>query len=240
MKHRLTISALMITAISGCSFAGGSAYVGQWKPREHVEFEACLLDPAPPGMRGKEECKDRKKVVTEEPGRRFWGVILAALQFGGSSATFRGETNTQFRFQPSLEVLRGKGRWAYGLRTGFFLESAEDEPGAPPPPPPAPGEEEMAPPGESVTAWDVMAVGHVALFERLSAYAGLGYVPRAGIYDERTSLGARGLLGVQLGLAKTHSANYIVLTLELDRLYLDFGGDQYRSTGLTGHFGIFF
>ena len=227
----VTAAALAAAGLAGCSFGAGSSYVGQWMPREHVEFEACLQDSGPPGAHGDSECKERKQVITEEPGRRFWGVILSALQFGGSSVTFRGETTTQFRFQPSIELLRGKGRWAYGVRTGFLLETHGDQTAE------MPDEEGTA---QDTTAFDVMAMGHVALFERLSAYAGAGYIPRAGLDGMSTSLAGRGLVGVQLGLSKTHSANYIVLTLELDHMVLDFGGDPYRSTGLTGHFGIFF
>jgi hypothetical protein len=225
------LGAVGALGLAGCSFGAGSSYIGQWMPRENVAFEACLREAGPPSAQGADECKERKQVIIEEPGRRFWGVILSALQFGGSSVTYRSETNTQFRFQPSIELLRGEGRWAYGVRTGFLLETYGDQSAEP--------TEEGDGLGDT-SAFDVMAVGHVALFERLSAYVGAGYIPYASVDELHTSLAGRGLVGVQLGLSRTHSTNHIVLTLELDHMYLHLDGDPYRSTGLTGHVGIFF
>jgi hypothetical protein len=212
-------------ALSGCSFGFGSSYVGQWSPRKQVDFEACLRgDPAP----GAPLCRDRKRVTTDVPGRRFWGVITSVPAVGAAWSQRGGKSSTLLRGQPSIEVLRGQGRWAWGVRAGGIFE---DKAGA---------ESRVG-----VIAWDVAAMGHVNLLPRLSLYGGLGYVPFArlaapqGVTGESTSLGGHGVAGLQLALSKTHSESFIVLSLELDRMILAFD-ETYRSTGLTGHIGLFF
>lgn len=228
------VLALALAMTSGCALGVGSSYIGQWKPRKHVDFEACLREPGPPGARAAAECKERKQVITEEPGRRFWGVIAAPLQFGGASTRFRAEKRGRFRFQPNLELLRGEGRWAYGVRTGLMVEPSDQESMDP-----------NDPPGTKVPTFDtfavdVTAVGHVSLLERLSLYAGAGYLPYSGFAEQTSSLGGRGLLGLQLALTKTHSTNFIVLSLELDHFLVKYDEGTYRSTGMSGHIGLFF
>lgn len=133
------------------------------------------------------------------------------------------------RGAPSLEVLRGRGRWAWGVRTGVLLEDVV-------------GTEDMT---KGVFAWDVTAMGHVNLLPRVSLYGGVGYIPYAafsapmGEVGEHTSLGGQGLVGMQLALNKTHSESFILLNVELQRMFLGFD-DTYRSTGLTGNIGLFF
>jgi hypothetical protein len=219
----LTLAAL---ATGGCSFGFGSAFVGQWSPRKQVDFEACLRDPgAPPGAA---PCRERKTMTTDVPGRAFWGVITTVPSLGASWASYKGNQRSLMRGAPSLEVLRGQGRWAWGVRTGLVLE---DEVGA----------EDS----QGLFAWDVTAMGHVNLLPRLSLYGGLGYIPYAGfsapmgVTGERTSLGGQGLVGVQLALSKTHSESFILLNVELQRMFLSFD-ETYRSTGLTGNIGLFF
>lgn len=229
-----TLLALGLALASGCALGMGSSYIGQWKPRQHVDFEACLREPGPPGARAATECKERKQVITEEPGRRFWGVIAAPLQFGGASTRFRAEKHTRFRFQPNLELLRGEGRWAYGVRAGLMVEPSDQASTDPNDPPGA----EV--PTFDTFAVDVTAVGHVALLDRLSLYAGAGYLPYSGFAEETSSLGARGLFGLQLALSKTHSTNFIVLSLELDHFVVQYDEGTYRSTGMSGHIGLFF
>lgn len=221
----LVLAGVLGGALSGCSFGFGSAFVGQWSPRRQVEFNACLREPGPPGA---PECKEQKQITSDVPGRRFWGVITPFIQLGASKATFRDETATLFRAHISIEVLRGRGRWAYGVRTGGIFENNGEESGV----------------GSSITTWDVGGLVHYHLVNRLSAYGGLSYFPltRMGTMTDgtNTSLGGRGLVGAQLALSKTHSESYIVLSLELDQMFLRFDDETYRSTGLTGHIGLFF
>ena len=235
------LALVAFTALGGCSFGFGSAYVGQWKAQRQVDFEACLREPAGPSASGPTSdgtdsaaCKDRKEVVTELPARRFWAVLLPMLQLGVSTVSFGEDSFTRLRFQPNLEYLRGRGRWAYGVRAGGIIDSEvgnyEDADGD--------GENDL--PTDSMGALDVTAIGRLSILDRVSAHAGLGYLPYASTRDERTSLGGRGLLGVQLALNKVHTETRFVLTLELDHVTLRFDDATYRSTGLTGHLGIFF
>jgi hypothetical protein len=226
----------VLLAASGCGFGFGSAFVGEWTGKRQVDFEACLREPAGPSATNATPeaaaCKDRKEVVTDLPPRRFWGVLLPMLQLGASSVSFRDrEDSVEIRFQPSIEFLRGKGRWAYGLRAGLLSEtggSTERRDDM--------LEEEM----RSLVAWDVTAVGRVSVHDRLALHAGVGYLPYAGFDGESTNVGARGLVGVQIGLSKVHTETRFVLTLELDHLAFTLGDDPYRSTSLTGLIGIFF
>ena len=227
--------ALAVTALSlgGCAFGLGSAFVGQWSPRQEVEFEACLTDASAPGVSNSGDgCKERKEVVADVPGRRFWGVVLPLLQIGPSWVSYDGEEETQIRFQPALELMRGKGRWAYGVRTGIIFDSSGKTMDGP-------DGEPVSDPYDSMSAFDVTAMGHVSIVDRLSLYGGLGYLPWADARDQTTSVGGRGLLGFQLALSKTHSSNFIVLSMEIDRIYLRLD-ETYRSTGVTGTIGLYF
>ncbi len=232
----ISAAAIAAAALGGCTFGTGSSYVGQWRPRQRVDFEACLREPGPPGARQSTECQEKKQVITEEPGRRFWGVILTPMQFGASRVRYRADDDVRFRFQPSMEVLRGRGRWAYGVRTGVMFEPTNQQVEEPPP-----GADPNAEaPTLDMFAMDVSAVGHVSVLERLSLFAGAGYVPYASYNDELSNVGGKGLLGLQLALSKTHSSNYLILTVELDHYVFRLDDGNYRSSGLSGTLGIFF
>jgi hypothetical protein len=220
MTSRLRLIAL--APLAGCSIGFGSAYVGQWRPHDRVDFEACLQDEAG-------RCIDTKRVVTRVPGRRYWGLIaMAPGAMGPSMVTHRGEASTQLRVEPSLEYLRGRGRWALGLRASVVTEGKTGEADLP---------EDQRDPG--MGSFPLTAVGRVSLLPRLSVHAGLGYSPYSARGDERTFVAGRGLAGFQLALAKTHSESFIVLTVEIDRMLVQFD-DPYRSTGITGNLGLFF
>lgn len=211
---------------TGCTIGAGSARVGQWVARREPAFEACLApSPAPvqiPTTVGgpRTPCAERKQVVRELPERRFWGVIAQVPTMGYASARQGNERFGAFRLAASFEFLRGRGRWAYGVRGGVLSELGADERG--------------------FFGTDVMAMGHMALTERFSLYAGLGYLPYAKVGEQITYLGGRGLLGVQVPLNKTHSDNSIVLTFELDHVRLADLSSPYRSIGGVATLGIFF
>lgn len=213
---------------TGCTFGAGSARVGQWVARREPAIEACLASnlaavQTPTTVGGlRAPCAERKQVVRERPARRFWGVITQAPTIGYASARLGEERFRAFRFAASLEFLRGRGRWAYGLRGGLLADRS------------------TATDGRGFLGYDALAMGHLAVTERLSLYAGLGYLPYAKVDEQTTSLGGRGLLGLQLPLNKTHSDNSIVLTLELDHVRLADLPSSYRSFGGVATLGIFF
>lgn len=222
MTARLRLLVLALAPLAGCSIGFGSAYVGQWRPREHVEFEACLQDEAG-------RCLDTKRVTRRVPGRRYWGLIaMLPGSMGPSMVTHRGEASTQLRVEPSLEYLRGRGRWAIGVRAGAVVEGKTGEADLP---------EDQRDPG--LASFPVTAVGRVSLLPRLSVHLGLGYSPYSVRGDDRTFVAGRGLAGLQLALSKTHSESFIVLTVEVDRMLVRFD-EPYRSTGITGNLGLFF
>jgi hypothetical protein len=219
---------LALIALSGCSFGMGSAYVGQWSPKQEVEFEACLVAdaPVPDAPATSAKCLDKKEVVRAVPGRKFWGVILSLLQMGGSRVQSDGETSGKFRITPSVEYLQGRGRWALGVRVGALVDSNV-------------GEVREDKRNSGAGAATVALLGHVSIQDQLSLYGGVGYLPYAANATDHTFLGVQGLGGFQYALSKTQSETFIVLSFEVDHTYLQLG-DGYRSTGFTGHFGIFF
>jgi len=210
--HLRTLRAATCTLlVTGCSVGAGSAYVGQWSPREQVDFEVCLQDEAG-------RCIDTKRVVSQVPGRRFWGVTTTFPAIGASQVQVGDQKSTKFRMEPSLEILKGSGRVAFGVRTSVLIDT---------------GDKQVA------TALPVTAIGHLSLHPRWAVHAGLGMVPFMRAEDTNAFVGGRGLFGFQYALSKTHSENFIVLSLELDTIYVLFD-EPYRSTGLTGHIGLFF
>jgi hypothetical protein len=203
---RVTVIALALSGL-GCSMGFGSAYVGQWRAHDDVEYRACLEDDT-----GK--CIAEKERVQHVPERSYSGAILAYPAMGVSWVTREGATTPRWRVEPSLEILHGRGRAAYGVRVGALFESHE---------------------AISIPA---MLVGHFSLTEWLGVYGGLGYLPYARLQKEQSTVGARGLLGFQFVLARV-GETYWVISAEADTLFIAF--DQpYRSTGFTTHLGVFF
>lgn len=198
---------LALLLLSGCSIGIGGAYVGKHAPRRDVQVEACLVDDAG-------ACIDRKQIVRDQPARHFWGALLAFPAIGGASVTQNGMKSSEFRAEPSLEVLSGYGRFAWGVRGSWLLD------------------------GSSMSV-PITAIGHVSLVPRLGIYAGLGYAPWAQLTHDRAAseaayANARALAGAQIRLARNFA-----LSLETDSLWLGFDGG-YHSYGFTGHLGIFF
>jgi hypothetical protein len=110
--------ALLVTAVAllgGCSIGVGSAFVGQWRPYDRVDFDACLVDAAG-------RCTERKQVTTHVPERKFWGVIVAYPAAGIAEVSQGGARTRRMRYAPSLEVMTGSGRVALGARVGAQLE----------------------------------------------------------------------------------------------------------------------
>lgn len=198
----------VLLGCTGCSVGVGSAYVGQWRAHDEVEYRACLEDAA-----GK--CVAEKESVKHVPERSYYGVIIPYPALGAARVTHDGDTRTRFRMEPSLEVLRGKGRAAYGVRTGAVLDIRD------------------------AIFVPVMLLGHYSLHERFSVHAGLGGVPYARRGKEEAFLGGRGLLGFQWALGRVRSETYWVFSAEADTTLINFDA-PYRATGLTGHLGIFF
>jgi hypothetical protein len=107
--------ALVAASLGGCSAGFGSAFVGQWRPYDRVDVDACLVDDAG-------RCREHKQVTTEVPGREFWGVVIAYPAAGVSSITQGGAHATRLRLTPSLEVMAGSGRFAVGGRIGAQID----------------------------------------------------------------------------------------------------------------------
>lgn len=101
--------------MGGCSFGVGSAFVGQWRPHERVDVDACLI-----GEAG--QCADRKQVTTHVPERAYWGVLIAYPAAGIARVSQGDARANKARLAPSLEVLTGKGRLAVGARVGAQVE----------------------------------------------------------------------------------------------------------------------
>lgn len=192
----------------GCSMGFGSAYVGQWRPRQEVVFKACLEDAAG-------RCIEEKEIVRHVPARRFSGVILPYASMGASFVTHEGRTTPRFRIEPSFEYLRGRGPFAWGIRIGGVFDV------------------------NAATSVPAMFALHYSLGEHLGVYGALGPIPYARRANETAVLGARGLLGLQWAFGRMQSESYWVLTLEGDTSWVKFA-QPYRSTGVTGHIGLFF
>jgi hypothetical protein len=199
---------IVALASSGCSLGFGSAYVGQWREHDEVEFKTCIEDDAG-------RCTSEKETVKHVPERAYWGVIVPYAAMGASWVSREGATTPRFRIEPSMEILRGRGRWAYGVRVGGVFDILE------------------------ASSLPLMVLGHYSLTERLSLHAGGGYIPIAGRFSERSNVGARGLVGFQWALGRVRTETYWVLSGEADTMWIDFDR-SYRSTGFTVHFGPFF
>lgn len=208
---------------AGCSTGFGSAYVGQWRPRNPVAFEACIED-------DQGRCLEQKRVHKPVAGRTFWGTAFS-LGVGASKVKHAGESRTRTRTEPSMEVLWGFGRTAWGVRGSTVIDtysSSSDMQGA-------------AATDYSTSMLALTGLGYLSLSDQVGVRAGLGALPysRLGKTDETSYLGARGLLGLQLALLRTTADRFLVLTIEADTVLVR-AEQTYRSSGLTFHLGFLF
>ena len=211
---RAAAAVVVVVALAGCSVGAGSAYVGQWRARDVVEFAACLED-------DHGRCVDEKQVTTHQPARRFWGVTASYPALGAASVTSGDEVTTRLRGEASVGFVRGEGRVAWGVRASFMLDLGAD----------------LSVP---VTGLGHLSLSErIAVHAGL----GYAPYTRRFLPDEAfevSYLGARGLAGVQYALGRHHGGNsYWVLTFEADTLVARFD-HLYRSSALTGHLGLYF
>jgi hypothetical protein len=207
-RSKAVIVLAALAPLGGCGLGFGSAFVGQWRPRDQVEFDACLVDDS-------DRCVEQKEVVTPVPARRFWGAIITYPALGAALVTEGGVRRTRLRLTPSLELMRGWGAYALGVRAGVQLDRS------------------------AAGAVPVVVLAHVSMTERLSVHVGGGSVPYARLHGERAHVGAQGLAGAQLALSRAEAENYVVITVEADTTWVGFA-ESYRSNGLSAHLGIFF
>lgn len=160
-------------------------------------------------------CLEEKEYVRHVPARSFNGVLMPYAAMGASWVTHEGRTTPRFRFESSFEYLQGRGPLAWGVRVGGVFDSPR------------------------TVLVPAMLVGHYSLTERLGLYAAGGVIPFSRSGRETGSIGGRGLLGVQWALARVYTETYWVLSFEADTLWVKFA-EAYRSTGITGHIGVYF
>jgi hypothetical protein len=205
----LALLALLAAGASGCGTAWGSAYVGQWRAQKKIDYVYCLED-----ERG--NCTPPTVVSHEVPARRFFGVDIAYPAIGAAYTQHGDESRVKLRFEPSLEVLKGKGNWAFGVRAGALLELGD----------------------HSFGAVSVNGLVHRGISERYAIYAGAGYLPYVQVKEgkdampETSYVGFRGLAGAHVVLRKSISEFRIFLAVEGDVTYTLLDDDDYRSVGL--------
>jgi hypothetical protein len=153
--------------------------------------------------------------VQHVEARSYTGVIVPIPAMGAGFVTTDSGTRTSFRLEPGMEILRGYGRAALGVRPSLLVDT-----------------------GRAVSV-PVMLLGHYALGDRFSLYGGPGLVPYSRYQGNTSHLGGRGLLGFQFATSRARSENYTVLSGEVDAMWLNLPG-SYRSIGFTLHWGIYF
>lgn len=206
----------LIAALSGCTVGAGSSYIGQWRPRTAPKFVACLEDES-----GK--CTQEKRVDEHVPERTFWGYMVVFPSVGVAITERDGETGVHARFELANELVRGRGKFAWGVRASVLLDVS------------------------SSIGFNGTGTVYYSLTERLALRAGLGFSPytveagamSAGEVQERAFVAGRALAGMQLAFAKTRSEGFLVLSVDVDRMYVAFD-DPLQVTGIVGNIGIFF
>jgi hypothetical protein len=204
-------AALIAIACSGCSLGFGSAFVGQWRPHTDHAYVACLEDET-----GK--CVDEKAVDVPVPPRKFWGYMVLYPAIGAAIVHKNGRTDTRFRAEAANEYVRGWGRFAWGVRASALFDVNQH------------------------TSLNLMGTGYVSLTQRLALRIGLGYSPWTrshGEMAETTFLAGRALAGVQFALSRTRSENFLVVSIDVDRMRVQFD-DPVDVTGIVGNLGVFF
>ncbi|HEY4177950.1 MAG TPA: hypothetical protein VGM90_13980 [Kofleriaceae bacterium] len=201
---------LVVVLLGGCTVGAGSAYVGQWRQHHERVLEACLEDETG-------ACVEHKVVDVDVPARKFWGATLEW------SMGVAADDGAAFRVEYATSFIRGRGRFAWAMRGGVILDV------------------------ERSVSTNAMAFGYYSLLPRLALRAGLGYVPWAmttgplhpSETHETTHLGGRALVGAQYVVKRSRGENFLVLSLDVDRMYLGFERAR-EATGVTSSIGLFF
>lgn len=202
---------LLALCNSGCAVGWGSAFVGEWRARKEIDYRACLEDD-----QGK--CVERIEKTKIIPARSFTGVTHSLpATMGASWVTYKGETRARFRAESSLEVLQGRGALAYGLRLGAAFDVSD----------------------KVAVMVPLTLHGHYALTDNFNIYGGGGWVPFSQREDERSIIGARGLLGFRWSFANAYRQTFWVLGAEANTTWIHFD-ESYLSTGTIGYVGAFF
>jgi hypothetical protein len=212
---RWPLALAAVALASGCALGAGSAYVGQWRPRTKIALSACRVDDAG-------RCVEHHEVIEPVPARTFWGVLATFPVFGMTQTSQGGVPDTRLRLESTLEVMKGYGRFAVGVRTGVQGDLAGT------------GKD-----GRFDTTVPVAVLGHLSILDRLAVYAGGGYVPWAQVDHVRSHVGATGIAGLQYAAHRDLEERYVILSLEANTTWVDLP-HPYRSTALTGTVGIFF
>jgi len=196
---------LALGALSACGVAFGGGQVGRYQARTVAKYEACLEN-------GAGECIERKRVVREEPARRYWGLELAGA-VGRATGTKHPET-----IQTSVELIGGKGALAVGVRAGMTSDRRVTEP----------------------NSASLLAVGHLAATRWIGLHGGLGVQPYTRREDaagmpERAFVGARALVGVKALFYRQDSLAF-GLVVEADRTVTSFDDGAAHTSSLVVRF----
>lgn len=159
-------------------------------------------------------CKEHKSLATHVPERAYSGMVMDFFSLGVGLASYDGESTTHFRTDATIEYLRGRGAFAVGLRSGVVVET------------------------HGIIAVPVTGLVHYGLGDHVALVGGLGYIG-GQLDDELSFLGGQAIAGVQYALTRSRTWNYGALSVEADSTWLAFS-HLYRSTGITGNFGIYF
>lgn len=215
MSRGWPIALIATMLVSGCAVGMGSAYVGQWRPHEQVTMRACRVDAAG-------RCAEHEELVEAVPGRTFWGVLATFPAVGVTRTSQAGVPDTRLRLESTLEVMKGYGGFAVGVRTGVQADLAGT------------GKD-----GRFDTTVPLAVLGHLSIADRLAVYAGGGYVPWAQVDHVQSHVGATGIAGLQYAIHRDLQERYVILSLEANTTWVELP-HPYRTTALTGTVGLFF
>jgi hypothetical protein len=208
---RLIAIASLVLCCSGCTLGWGSAFVGEWRGRKEIDYRACLED-----EQGR--CLKKREKTKFIPERSFFGVAHSLPgAMGASWVTHKGVTQPKFRMESTLEVLKGRGPLAFGVRLGAALDMDD----------------------KIAVMIPVTLHGHYALTDQFNIYGGGGWVPYAQHDGERSFVGARGLVGFRWSFANTFRQTFWLLGVEANTTWVHFD-KPYLSTGSIGYVGAFF
>jgi hypothetical protein len=213
--------ALAVCLAGGCSFGAGSAYVGQWRARDEIEYRICVEDEAG-------RCTARKDVVSRVGARRFWGALVTYPAMGFATVSIPGRRDAAFMMALSAEYLRGRGDLALGLRVGTNLQYGLEH---------------------ALQTFPVTALGHLGLSERFAIYGGAGPSPHNRLVlgdrsddvpDTRTTswTGVQAVAGLRTVLSRAQETR-IVVSLEGSLLRVWFDEGALGASGLLVHLGMF-
>lgn len=208
---------IVVALLGGCAI-GGYSTVGPLRAHDRTDYRVCL-------DASESTCEAHRDVVTRVPQRSFWGIAVAAPIGRSLVDVGRGVEKTG-RIEPCVELLRGRGAFAVGVRLSYAHDTIEAT---------------QTGTLRSYATLPITVLVHWGVTDWFEVFGGAGISPynhvfEHGVMEDTSVIGVRGLLGAKVTI---HHGRWVnpYLGAQLDTSVSHFE-TTYRASALAFSIGF--